>query len=69
MQNEKSSFPSDVKLLESQIEKELDSIYGVNNVQKIQEYKKNINSYITTILKKYSLQAPKNNNLRALGRL
>ena len=36
MQNEKSSFPSDVKLLERQIEKELDSIYGVNNAQKIQ---------------------------------
>lgn len=63
MQNEKSSFPSDVKLLESQIEKELDSIYGVNNVQKIQEYKKNINSYIT---KKAKISSPSNSHLKEL---
>ena len=63
MQNEKSSFPSDVKLLESQIEKELDSIYGVNNAQKIQEYKKNINSYIT---KKAKISSPSNSRLKEL---
>lgn len=63
MQNEKSSFPSDVKLLESQIEKEHDSIYGVNNAQKIQEYKKNINSYIT---KKAKISSPSNSRLKEL---
>ena len=63
MQNEKSSFPSDVKLLESQIEKELDSIYGVNNAQKIQEYKKNTNSYIT---KKAKISSPSNSRLKEL---
>lgn len=63
MQNEKSSFLSDVKLLESQIEKELDSIYGVNNAQKIQEYKKNINSYIT---KKAKISSPSNSRLKEL---
>lgn len=63
MQNEKSSFPSDVKLLESQIEKELDSIYGLNNAQKIQEYKKNINSYIT---KKAKISSPSNSRLKEL---
>ena len=63
MQNENSSFPSDVKLLESQIEKELDSIYGVNNAQKIQEYKKNINSYIT---KKAKISSPSNSRLKEL---
>lgn len=63
MQNEKSSFQSDVKLLESQIEKELDSIYGVNNAQKIQEYKKNINSYIT---KKAKISSPSNSRLKEL---
>lgn len=63
MQNEKSSFPSDVKLLESQIEKELDFIYGVNNAQKIQEYKKNINSYIT---KKAKISSPSNSRLKEL---
>lgn len=65
MQNEKSSFPSDVKLLESQIEKELDSIYGLNNAQKIQEYKKNINSYIT---KKAKISSPSNSRLKELLR-
>ena len=65
MQNEKSSFPSDVKLLEGQIEKELDSIYGVNNAQKIQEYKKNINSYIT---KKAKISSPSNSRLKELLR-
>ena len=63
MQNEKSSIPRDVKLLESQIEKELDSIYGVNNAQKIQEYKKNINSYIT---KKAKISSPSNSRLKEL---
>ena len=63
MQNEKGSFPSDVKLLETQIEKELDSIYGINNVQKIQEYKKNINSYIT---KKAKISNPSNSRLKEL---
>lgn len=63
MQNEKSSFPSDVKLLESQIEKELDSIYGLNNAQKIQEYKRNINSYIT---KKAKISSPSNSRLKEL---
>lgn len=65
MQNEKSSFPSDAKLLESQIEKELDSIYGLNNAQKIQEYKKNINSYIT---KKAKISSPSNSRLKELLR-
>lgn len=65
MQNEKSSFPSDVKLLESQIEKELDSIYGLNNAQKIQEYKKNINSYIT---KKAKISSPSDSRLKELLR-
>lgn len=47
MQNEQGAFSSDIKLLESQIEKELNSVYEVNNIQKIQEYKRNINTYIT----------------------
>lgn len=47
MQNEQGAFSSDIKLLESQIDKELNSVYEVNNIQKIQEYKRNINTYIT----------------------
>ena len=63
MQNEKGNYPSDAKLLESQIEKELDSICQVNNAQKIQEYKKSINTYIT---RKAKLSSPSNTKLKEL---
>lgn len=63
MQNEKGNYPSDAKLLESQIEKELDSICKVNNAQKIQEYKKSINTYIT---RKAKLSSPSNAKLKEL---
>ena len=46
-QKEKLGFPGDVKLLENQIEKELDLVYGINNLQKINEYKKNIDLNIS----------------------
>ena len=63
MQNEKGNYPSDAKLLESQIEKELDYICQVNNAQKIQEYKKSINTYIT---RKAKLSSPSNTKLKEL---
>lgn len=63
MQNEKGNYPSDAKLLESQIEKKLDSICQVNNAQKIQEYKKSINTYIT---RKAKLSSPSNTKLKEL---
>ena len=63
MQNEKGNYPSDAKLLESQIEKELDSICQVNNAQKIQDYKKSINTYIT---RKAKLSSPSNTKLKEL---
>ena len=47
MQNEEGAFSSDIKLLKNQIQKELNSLYQVNSIQKIQEYKKNINTYIS----------------------
>ena len=47
MQNQDGVFNSDIKLLESQIEKELDNVYGANSIQKIQDAKKNISSYIS----------------------
>lgn len=46
-EKEESIFSSDIKLLESQIETKLDEIYHVNDMQKIKEYKKDLNSYIT----------------------
>ena len=44
MQNEEGAFSSDIKLLENQVEKELNAVYEINSIQKIQEHTKNINS-------------------------
>ena len=66
MQNEKGVFLSDIKLLESQIEKELNSAYQVNNLQKIQEYKKNINSYISKKAKISGENSPAGSYLKQL---
>jgi len=44
---ESNIFSSDIKLLEGQIEEKLDSLYHINDLQKIKEYKKDLNSYIT----------------------
>lgn len=66
MKNEQSVFTSDIKLLESQIEKELNSVYQVNNIQKIQEYKKNINSNISKKAKISGEQSPSGSYLKQL---
>ena len=47
MGKENNLFSSDIKLIESQIEEKLNDIYSQNDVQKINELKKDINSYIT----------------------
>ena len=46
-ENENSIFSSDIKILEGQIEEKLNGLYHMNDLQKINEYKKDINSYIT----------------------
>lgn len=47
MDRESNIFSSDIKLLDNQIEQRLMDIYEQNDVQKIKEYKKDINTYIT----------------------
>ena len=47
MEKEGSIFTGDIKLLESQIEKNLNYVYSLNSMQEIEEYKKNINADIT----------------------
>ena len=47
MSKDNTLFSSDIKLLESQIEQKLVDIYEQNDIQKIKEYKKDINTYIT----------------------
>lgn len=66
MQNEQTTLPGDIKLLESQIEKELNSVYLVNSIQRIQEYKKNINSNISKKARISGEQSPAGSYLRQL---
>ena len=66
MENLDSGPSTDVKLLESQIENELNLIYGLNSSQKIQEYKKNIASNITKKATIAGEQSPAGSALRNL---
>ena len=47
MRKENNIFSSDIKLLDNQIEQRLMDIYKQNDIQKIKEYKKDINTYVT----------------------
>lgn len=47
MGKEESAFSSDTKVLENQISEKIDSSYNESDLQKIKEYKKEINTYIT----------------------
>ena len=47
MSNQTDIFSSDMKVLETQIEEKIDDIYTMKDIQKINEYKKDINSDIT----------------------
>ena len=66
MQNQDGVFNSDIKLLESQIEKELDNVYGANSIQKIQDAKKNISSYISRKAKISGEYSPSGSYLKQL---
>ena len=47
MAKETGLFSSDTKTLENQIAERLDNVYNESDLQKIREYKKDINTYIT----------------------
>lgn len=66
MESEKRVFPSDIKLLDSQIESELNSVYSVNSIQKIKEYKKSISSAITKKAKISGDYSPAGSKLKEL---
>ncbi len=46
-EKENNPFSPDIKLLEQQIETKLNDMYHINDLQKIKEYKKDLNSAIT----------------------
>ena len=66
MQNEEGAFSSDIKLLENQVEKELNAVYEINSIQKIQEHTKNINSYIAKKAKISGELSPSGSYLKQL---
>lgn len=66
MESETRVFPSDIKLLDSQIESELNSVYTVNSTQKIKEYKKSISSAIAKKAKISGDYSPAGSKLKEL---
>lgn len=65
-EKEENIFSSDIKLLETQIETKLDEIYHINDMQKIREYKKDLNSYITKKAKIAGEKSPSGSYLKKL---
>ncbi len=47
LQNENTMFSTDIKLLETQIEEQLEGIYENTDIQEIEQYKKSINNAMT----------------------
>ncbi len=65
-EKEKDLLPADVQILEEQIQAKLDSIYHVNEMQKVNEYKKDLNSYITKKAKIAGEKSPTGSYLKKL---
>lgn len=66
MSKDNTLFSSDIKLLESQIEQKLVDIYQQNDIQKIKEYKKDINTYITKKAKIAGEKSPSGSYIKKL---
>lgn len=65
-ENETNLFSGDIKLIEQQIRNKLDQAYNVNDFQKIKEYKKDLNSYITKKAKIAGEKSPAGSYLKSL---
>lgn len=65
-EKEDSIFSSDIKIIEQQIEDKLTEMYHINDVQKIKEYKKDLNSYITKKAKIAGELSPSGSYLKEL---
>ena len=66
LENEENLLPNDKKLLESQIENELDKVNEQNEISKLSEYKKTISSYITKKAKIIGENSPSGSYLKGL---
>lgn len=65
-QNNEDLFSSDTKLLDTQIEQKLSEIDGINSMQKITEYKKNISESVTKKAKIAGELSPSGSYLKKL---
>lgn len=65
-ENESNLFSSDIKLIEDQIASKLTEAYKSNDLQKIKEYKKDLNSYITKKAKIAGELSPSGSYLKSL---
>ena len=63
-----SIFTGDVKIIEQQIESKLTDIYHLNDLQKIKEYKKDLNSYLVRKAKIAGEKSPSGSYLKELIR-
>lgn len=66
MENETNLFSSDMKLLEKQIEEKIAEVANLKDVQKISEYKKDINTKITKKAKIAGDLSPQGSYIRKL---
>ena len=66
MSNQNTIFVSDLKILENQIDEKIDSTYNLNDLQKIKEYKKDINTYIIKKAKIAGEKSPAGSYLKKL---
>lgn len=65
-EKENNIFSPDIKLLEQQIETKLEEMYHLNDMQKIKEYKKDLNSSITKKAKIAGEKSPAGSYLKKL---
>lgn len=59
-------FLSDKKMLEAQMTEEMNKVYEINNLRKIQEYKNNINTYLSKKARIIGEYTPSNSYLKQL---
>ena len=64
--SENNLFPADVKILETNIAEKLDDVYELSDLQKIKEYKRDINSAITKKAKIAGELSPSGSYLKSL---
>ena len=66
MMNEETIFTGDIKALEYQIEEKIKQIHNTNDLQKIKEYKKEINTFVTKKAKIAGELSPSGSYLKKL---